>query len=152
MGIFDRIKSAIFGSAQATEGMPKAGTSGAATSGGTASSAGPASAAATRPAATAATAAAGTSGAAPMSQVDVEAVLTDLAAKNKQKLDWRRSIVDLMKLLDLDSSLAARKELAKELGYSGDTSDSAAMNIWLHKQVMQKLAASGGKVPDDLRT
>src|ERR671912_2466036 len=82
MGIFDRIKSAIFGSAQATEGMPKAGTSGAATSGGTASSAGPASAAATRPAATAATAAAGTSGAAPMSQVDVEAVLTDLATKN----------------------------------------------------------------------
>jgi len=87
-----------------------------------------------------------------MSQVDVEKVLTDLAAKNQQKLDWRKSIVDLMKLLDLDSSLAARKELAKELGYTGDTSDSASMNIWLHKQVMAKLAASGGKVPDDLRT
>ena len=89
-------------------------------------------------------------GAPPMSQVDVEAVLTGLAAKNKEKLDWRKSIVDLMKLLNLDSSLAARKELAKELGYTGDTGDSASMNIWLHKQVMQKLAANGGKVPADL--
>ena len=87
---------------------------------------------------------------APMSEVDVEAVLTDLAAKNKEKLDWRRSIVDLMKLLNIDSGLAARKELAKELNYTGDTSDSAAMNVWLHKQVMQKLAANGGKVPADL--
>jgi hypothetical protein len=85
-----------------------------------------------------------------MSQVDVEAVMTKLAAENKEKLDWRRSIVDLMKLLQLDSSLGARKELAKELGYTGDTNDSAAMNIWLHKQVMQKLAANGGKVPGDL--
>jgi hypothetical protein len=83
--------------------------------------------------------------------VDVEAVLTAMAAKNAQKLNWRTSIVDLMKLLDLDSSLAARKELAKELGYSGDTGDSAAMNIWLHKQVMRKLAENGGKVPADLR-
>ena len=73
------------------------------------------------------------------------------AAQNKQKLDWRSSIVDLMKLLDLDSSLAARKELAKELGYTGDMDDSASMNIWLHKQVMTKLAANGGKVPDDLK-
>jgi hypothetical protein len=85
-----------------------------------------------------------------MSQVDVEAVLSGLAAKNKEKLDWRKSIVDLMKLLNLDSSFAARKELAKELGYTGDTNDSATMNIWLHKQVMQKLAANGGKVPADL--
>jgi hypothetical protein len=85
-----------------------------------------------------------------MSQVDVEAVLSGLAAKNKEKLDWRKSIVDLMKLLNLDSSFAARKELAKELGYTGDTNDSASMNIWLHKQVMQKLAANGGKVPADL--
>ena len=69
-----------------------------------------------------------------------------------QKLDWRKSIVDLMKLLDLDSSLDARKELAKELSYTGDIYDSATMNVWLHKQVMAKLAASGGKVPDDLRT
>ncbi len=88
--------------------------------------------------------------AAPMSQVDVEAILTKMAAENKEKLDWRKSIVDLMKLLKLDSSLGARKELAKELGYTGDMNDSAKMNIWLHKQVMQKLAANGGKVPADL--
>jgi hypothetical protein len=69
-----------------------------------------------------------------------------------QKLDWRHSIVDLMKLLNLDSSLSARKELAQELHYTGDTNDSASMNIWLHKQVMQKLAENGGKVPDSLRT
>jgi hypothetical protein len=83
--------------------------------------------------------------------VDVEAILTKLAASNKEKLDWRRSIVDLMKLLDLDSSLSARKELASELHYTGDKNDSASMNIWLHKQVMHKLAENGGKVPDDLR-
>jgi hypothetical protein len=90
--------------------------------------------------------------AAPASQVDVAAVLTGLAAQNKEKLDWRRSIVDLMKLLKLDSSLTARKELAKELHYTGDMNDSASMNIWLHKQVMQKLAENGGKVPDDLKS
>jgi hypothetical protein len=90
------------------------------------------------------------SAAQPMAQVDVEAVLTKLASENKEKLDWRRSIVDLMKLLKLDSSFSARKELAKELGYTGDSNDSASMNIWLHKQVMQKLAANGGKVPSDL--
>jgi hypothetical protein len=84
--------------------------------------------------------------------VDVEAVLSGMAAKKGQKLDWRKSIVDLMKLLDLDSSLAARKELAKELNYTGDTNDSAKMNMWLHKQVMQKLADNGGKVPDSLRS
>jgi hypothetical protein len=88
---------------------------------------------------------------APMSNVDVEAVLTKLAAASKEKLDWRKSIVDLMKLLGLDSSFGARKELAKELGYTGDPNDSASMNIWLHKQVMQKLAANGGKVPADLK-
>jgi Domain of unknown function (DUF3597) len=74
-----------------------------------------------------------------------------LAAQNKEKLDWRRSIVDLMKLLKLDSSHAARKELAKELHYTGDPNDSAAMNVWLHKQVMIKLAENGGKVPDSLK-
>ncbi|GAA4326004.1 DUF3597 domain-containing protein [Pigmentiphaga soli] len=83
--------------------------------------------------------------------VDVEAVLSGLAAKNPQKLNWRTSIVDLLKLLDLDSSLAARQQLAAELHYDGDTNDSAAMNIWLHKQVMRKLAENGGKVPDDLK-
>jgi Domain of unknown function (DUF3597) len=84
--------------------------------------------------------------------VDVEEVLDGLADNASQELDWRHSIVDLMKLLNLDSGLAARKELAKELHYSGDTNDSAAMNIWLHKQVMIKLAENGGKVPADLRT
>ena len=82
--------------------------------------------------------------------VDVEAILTERAKTKGQKLDWRHSIVDLMKLLDLDSSQSARKELAQELHYDGDTNDSAKMNIWLHKQVMQKLAANGGKVPADL--
>ena len=83
--------------------------------------------------------------------VDVEAVLTNLAGQNKEKLDWRSSIVDLMKLLDLDSSLSARKELAKELNYTGDMNNSAGMNVWLHKQVMIKLAENGGKVPDSLK-
>ena len=79
-------------------------------------------------------------------------MLTRLAQHNKEKLHWRKSIVDLMKLLNLDCSLSVRKELAHELHYSGDTNDSAAMNIWLHKQVMIKLAENGGKVPADLRT
>jgi hypothetical protein len=82
----------------------------------------------------------------------VEGVLTGLASKNSQQLNWRTSIVDLMKLLDLDSSLNARKDLATELHYTGDMNDSASMNIWLHKQVMQKLAENGGKVPDDLKS
>jgi hypothetical protein len=86
-----------------------------------------------------------------MTQVDVAAVLTKLAEQNKEKLDWRKSIVDLMKLLNLDSSLAARKKLAQELHYTGDQNDSASMNVWLHKQVMQKLAENGGKVPDELK-
>ncbi|QEE39480.1 MULTISPECIES: DUF3597 domain-containing protein [unclassified Methylobacterium] len=83
--------------------------------------------------------------------VDVEAVLTGLAEKNGQKLDWRHSIVDLMKLLGLESSLTERKQLADELHYTGDKDDSASMNIWLHKQVMKKLAENGGKVPEDLK-
>jgi hypothetical protein len=81
----------------------------------------------------------------------VAAVLTSLAAKNKEKLDWRKSIVDLMKLLNLDSSLSARKQLAQELHYSGDMNDSASMNVWLHKQVMTKLAENGGRVPEELK-
>jgi pyruvate/2-oxoglutarate dehydrogenase complex dihydrolipoamide acyltransferase (E2) component len=84
-------------------------------------------------------------------QVDVAAVLETMAKDNGQNLDWQHSIVDLMKLLSLDSSLTARKQLAQELGYTGDTEDSATMNIWLHKQVMQKLAENGGIVPDSLR-
>lgn len=86
-----------------------------------------------------------------ISEVDVEKILSDLANKNAQQLNWRTSIVDLLKLLDLDSSLQARKELAKELEYSGDTNDSATMNIWLHKEVMKTLAANGGKVPAELK-
>ena len=123
MSIFGNIMSAIFGHASAA---PAGGA--------------PAGGAAAAPPANA-----------PMSNVDVEAVLTKLAAASKEKLDWRKSIVDLMKLLGLDSSFGARKELAKELGYTGDPNDSASMNIWLHKQVMQKLAANGGKVPADLK-
>src|SRR6478609_463761 len=124
MSIFGKIMSAIFGGSSATA-APAPGTAPA--GGGTA-----------------------TATAAPISQVDVEAVLTKMAAANKEKLDWRKSIVDLMKLLNLDSSLSARKELAKELHYTGDMGNSAAMNIWLHKQVMIKLAENGGKVPDAL--
>ncbi|HEY3597481.1 MAG TPA: DUF3597 domain-containing protein [Paraburkholderia sp.] len=83
--------------------------------------------------------------------VDVEAVLTELAKSNPEKLNWRTSIVDLMKLLGLDSSLSARKQLAEELNFRGDMNDSAQMNMWLQKQVMTKLAENGGKVPDDLK-
>ncbi len=122
MSIFGKIVSAIFGTAQAAPGASGTVVVGTPVPAGTT----------------------------PLSNVDVESVLTGLASKNKEKLDWRQSIVDLMKLLNLDSSLQSRKELAKELGYSGDTNDSAAMNIWLHKQVMQKLAANGGKVPAEL--
>jgi hypothetical protein len=86
----------------------------------------------------------------PLAAIDVEAVLTKRAAEQKEDLDWRRSIVDLMKLLQLDSSLAARKQLAQELGYTGDKSDSAAMNAWLHGKVMQKLGENGGKVSASL--
>lgn len=86
-----------------------------------------------------------------MTQVDVEAMLDGMAGKSNEKLNWKTSIVDLMKLLGLDSSLAARKELAQELHYSGDMNDSAGMNVWLHRQVMTKVAANGGKVPADLK-
>ncbi|MEP7247095.1 MAG: DUF3597 domain-containing protein [Gammaproteobacteria bacterium] len=83
--------------------------------------------------------------------VDIEASLDALNGKNAQHLNWRTSIVDLMKLVGLDSSFQNRSALAKELGYTGDTGDSAAMNIWLHKQVMKKLAENGGKVPASLQ-
>lgn len=82
--------------------------------------------------------------------VDVAAVLNKMASENPEKLDWKNSIVDLMKLLKLDSSLTARKQLAADLKYTGNTSDSVSMNIWLHAQVMKKLAENGGKVPADL--
>jgi len=110
---------------------------------------------ATQPAATAAPDAAPAAPAAPapvaISVVDVVGRLEALAAKNPEKLNWRVSIVDLMKLLDLDSSLNARKQLATELGCPATKmGDSAQMNMWLHQTVLQKLAANGGNVPKDL--
>ncbi len=87
---------------------------------------------------------------APATQVDVAAVLNAMAAKNSEKLDWKHSIVDLLKLVGMDSSLSARKELATDLHYSGDQNDSASMNIWLHKEVLKKLSENGGKVPAEL--
>jgi len=87
---------------------------------------------------------------APAQAVDVAAILDGLAAKNPEKLDWKRSIVDLMKLVGMDSSLSARKELADDLHYTGDKNDSATMNVWLHKEVLKKLSENGGKVPASL--
>ena len=132
MSIFGKIMSAIFGtSANAT---PASGGAAAPASGGAASS-GSASAAPAAPAQT----------------VDVAPILDKAVAAKKEKLEWRTSIVDLMKALDIDSSLTARKELAKELHYTGDTNDSATMNMWLHKQMMAQLAANGGKLPADVK-
>ena len=116
---------------------------------------GDAKASAARPAAPAAPAPAAASTPAPAATaappvVDVETVLETMAAGNKQNLDWRNSIVDLMKLVGIDSSLANRKALAQELGYTGDMNDSASMNIWLHKQVLRKLSENGGHVPANL--
>ena len=108
----------------------------------------------TAPVATATSTAPGASPSTPaasLPEVDVEQVLSSLASKNSQSLNWKTSIVDLLKLLGLDSSLSSRKELATELHYGGDMNDSATMNIWLQQQVMAKLAANGGKVPADLK-
>jgi Domain of unknown function (DUF3597) len=124
MSIFGKIMSAIFGT-----------TASATSAGGGAAAAGTGSGASTAPAQT----------------VDVAPILDKAVAAKKEKLEWRTSIVDLMKALDIDSSFSARKELAKELGYTGDSNDSASMNIWLHKQVMAKLAANGGKLPSDVK-
>jgi hypothetical protein len=129
MSIFGKIMSAIFGS---KAGAAPAGGAATTTAGG--SAAGPSSAPA-----------------APAQSVDVAPILDKAVAAKKEKLEWRTSIVDLMKALDIDSSLTARKELAKELGYTGDTNNSASMNIWLHKQVMIKLAANGGKLPPEIK-
>ncbi len=93
---------------------------------------------------------AGATPAASAGSVDVAAILDALNEKHPETLDWRKSIVDLMKLVGLDSSLTARKQLASELKYTGDTGDSASMNIWLHKQMMAKIAENGGKLPTDL--
>jgi Domain of unknown function (DUF3597) len=123
MSIFGKIMGAIFGTkADSAPGATP-------TAGGSASNPGSSSAA----------------------NVDVAPILDKAVAAKKEKLEWRTSIVDLMKALDIDSSLNARKELAKELNYTGDTNDSAAMNIWLHRQVIAKIVANGGKVPADLK-
>lgn len=126
MGLFANLLSKVFGQQAAVASAP------------------PKSPGAAAPAAAGATASA--------ASVDVTAILDDLASKNPEKLDWRKSIVDLMKLVGMDSSLASRKELAKDLNYTGDTGDSAAMNIWLHKVVIRKIADNGGKVPNELLT
>jgi hypothetical protein len=137
MSIFSRIKDAIFGANAKAAAPPRTSAPAAPAPAGTK----PAPAATPKPSQPAPAAAA----------VDVEAVLEKMAANQTQQLNWRTSIVDLMKLVGLDPSLENRKELAQELGYKGSTTDSAAMNIWLHKQVMQQLAAHGGKVPDALK-
>jgi hypothetical protein len=125
MSIFGKIMSAIFGSsASATPAAAPA-------SGGDAPAAG--------------------SSAAPAQTIDVAPILDKAVAAKGEKLEWRTSIVDLMKALDIDSSLSARKDLAKELHYTGDTNDSATMNMWLHKQMMAQLAANGGKLPADVK-
>ena len=131
MSIFGKIMGAIFGhSAAATPAGDAAAPAGGGAGAGTASAA---------------------PSAAPAQSVDVAAIVDKAVAAKHEKLEWRTSIVDLMKALDIDSSLAARKELAKELGYTGDTNDSASMNVWLHKQVMAKLAANGGKLPPEIK-
>ena len=142
MSVFGSIVSAIFGSKHAANVAPSAG----ATPGSSAS-------AASAPSGSAASsgAAAGTAAAKPISREDVEAILKRLHDDQREDFEWRKSIVDLMKLLKLDSSLSARKQLAQELGYSGALDGSAEMNLWLHRQVMTKLAESGGKVPDSLK-
>jgi len=155
MSIFGNILSAIFhhssSAAAATPGVgaPPAQSAPAGTPAAAPTEAPAAPTAQSAPAPTSAAPSAPTTASA--TSVDVIAIMDGLAAKSSEKLDWRKSIVDLMKLINLDSSLAARKELAQELSYGGDMNDSASMNIWLHKQVMTKLAENGGKVPDELR-
>jgi uncharacterized protein with von Willebrand factor type A (vWA) domain len=142
MSVFGSIVSAIFGSKHAANVAPSAG----------ATPGSPASAGAPSGSAASSGAAAGTAAATkPISREDVEAILKRLHDDQREDFDWRKSIVDLMKLLKLDSSLSARKQLAQELGYSGALDGSAEMNLWLHRQVMTKLAESGGKVPDSLK-
>jgi 3-oxoacyl-ACP reductase-like protein len=143
MGLFNNLMSKIFGHAPAST-LAAAGTSAASPSSGTQAAAAPASAGGA-PAATAPS----TPGTA-VQVVDVAIILDGLAAKNAEKLDWKRSIVDLMKLVGMDSNLSARKQLATELHYTGNQNDSASMNIWLHKEVLRKLAENGGKVPPEL--
>jgi uncharacterized protein with von Willebrand factor type A (vWA) domain len=133
MSVFGSIVSAIFGSKHAPGATPSSGTS-----------SGPSASAGT-------STPAGAAAAKPISRADVEAILKKLDDDQDEDFEWGKSITDLMKLLKLDSSLGARKQLAKELGYTGALDGSAEMNVWLHKQVMTKLAESGGKVPESLK-
>ena len=166
MGFFDKIKENIFGRHEAPKAAPvqtaaiqssvAAGIEAAANSVRSASAnnaapkpAAPQVAAAATPTAAPASPAPA-SAAAPAQSVDVASILDKAVAAKGQKLEWRHSIVDLLKAIDVDSSLAARKELAAELHYTGNTADSATMNVWLHKAVIKKLAENGGKVPADL--
>jgi 3-oxoacyl-ACP reductase-like protein len=147
MSVFGSIVSAIFGSKHAagvTEGAPPSSPSSPTPT--PSSTTTPSSAGAATPSTPAAAAAVK-----PISRADVEAILQKFAAEQREDLDWKKSIVDLMKLLKLDSGLGARKQLAQELGYSGALDGSAEMNIWLHKQVMTKLAETGGVVPVSLQ-
>ena len=143
MSIFSRIKDAIFGHAPATEATPPGGTKPQTTST-TARQPAPTSGI---PASPTAANWGQTTPATPAAEVDVEAVLELRAAHNPQKLNWRTSIVDLMKLLNIDPSLENRRELARELGYTGSTEDTAAMNVWLYKRVLEELRKNGGRVP-----
>ena len=142
MSIFGKIMGAIFGShaSAATPTAPAGGGSASAGGGSAPASSG-----------SAAPASAPSAPIAPPQSVDVAAILDKAVVAHHEKLEWRTSIVDMMKALDIDSSLAARKELAKELGYTGDTNDSASMNVWLHKQMMAQLAANGGKLPPEIK-
>lgn len=144
MGIFSSIKDKLFGKAEAAPAETI-----------TAEAVKPATADVSATPTTGSEAVAKSTGSQPVAAtpgqpVDVAAVLDAAVAKNGQKLDWRRSIVDMMKALGMDASLKERKELADELGYTGDKNDSATMNIWLHKALLKALAENGGKVPADL--
>jgi hypothetical protein len=141
MSLFDTLKNAIFHHASAPPApQPRASAVPVTPPGGVAAPVTPPRPATPAPAAST-----------PPAPVDVEGGLDRLNSQQAQKLNWRTSIVDLMKLVGIDSSLNHRKQLAQELGYQGDTNDSAAMNVWLHKEVMKKLAANGGKVPSGLQ-
>jgi len=142
MGLLSNLISKIF-----SHSSPAAA---AATGGASAAPAAAPSTASAQPASASAAAPAPAAPAAPAKAVDVAAILDGLAAKNSEKLDWKKSIVDLMKLVGMDSSFGARKQLAQELNYTGDPNDSASMNVWLHKQVLIKIAENGGKVPQEL--
>jgi hypothetical protein len=158
MSIFDRIKHAIFGEAQAAP-VPQPSAGGTTASAPTTQAAPaptPASSGSSSSIQQASTPVSAGDASAPQADttprptVDIEPILNAAVQKSGQKLDWRHSIVDLMKALGMDASLEERKELAHELGYSGDAHDSAKMNIFLHKALMKKLSENGGNVPADL--